>query len=97
MSESASKGQTWMQSSQPEPMQLSSITFASGSSLRGKVRQMSSNSSRIDSGGQTAPHAPQSMHRSGSITCSSSRTPVMALTGHFFVHAVQPMHVSMIE
>ena len=86
-----------MQSSQPEPMQLSSTTFASGSSRRGKVRHTSPSSSRIDSGGQTAPHAPQSMHSSGSITCSESRTPVMALTGHFLVQAVHPMHVSMME
>jgi len=35
---SASNGQTWMHSSQPLPMQLSSTTIAFGHSLRGNVR-----------------------------------------------------------
>jgi hypothetical protein len=59
-------------------------------------RQTSPNVSRIASGGQTSPHAPQSMHRVGSMTCSSLRSPVMAFVGQRFVQAVQPMHVSMI-
>ena len=85
-----------MHSSQPLPMQLSSMTIAFGHSLRGKVRQTSPVSSRIASGGQTTPQAPQSMHRSASMTCSSFRVPEIASVGQRFVHAVQPMQVSII-
>src|SRR3990170_8442412 len=92
----ASKGQIWMQSSQPLPMQLSSMTIALGHSLRGKVRQTSPISSRIDSGGQTTPQAPQSMHSSGSITWMVLRSPEIASVGQRLVQAVQPMQVSMI-
>ena len=53
-------------------------------------------SSRMASGGQTAPQAPQSMQSSASMTCSSFRSPEMASTGHLFTQAVQPMQVSMI-
>jgi hypothetical protein len=83
-----------MQSSQPLPMQLSSMTLAFGHSLRGKVRQISPVSSRIASGGQTTPQAPQSMQRAGSMTWSLLRSPVIASVGHRFVQAVQPMQVS---
>ena len=48
------------------------------------------------SGGQTTPHAPQSMHRSGSITWIWLRVPVIASVGQRFVQAVQPIQVSII-
>jgi len=51
-------------------------------------------SSRIASGGQTTPQAPQSMQRLASITCNWLRVPEIASVGQRFVHAVQPMQVS---
>ena len=66
-STSASNGHTLMHSSQPEPMHLSGSTTAFGHSLRANLRQMSPSSSRMHSTGQTAPHAPQSMHSAGSM------------------------------
>jgi len=50
----------------------------------------------MDSGGQTTPQAPQSMHSLGSMTWTSLRVPEMALVGQRLVQAVQPMQVSMI-
>ena len=86
-----------MQSSQPEPMQLSSMTMAFGHSLREGAAHRRRRSLRIASGGQTTPQAPQSMQRSGSIMWSWLRSPVMASVGQRLVQAVQPIHVSMME
>src|SRR3990172_5917846 len=92
----ASKGQMLMQSSQPEPMQLSSMTSAFGHSRRGNPLPMSPASSAMHSTGQTTPQAPQSMHSSGSMMCSSLRRPEIASVGQRLVQAVQPMQVSRI-
>ena len=92
---SASKGQMLMHSSQPEPMHFSSITTAFGHSFFLIDFVTSPTASRIASGGQTTPQAPQSMQSVGSMTCNSFREPVMAFVGQRFVQAVQPIHVSM--
>ena len=77
-------------------MQLSSMTIAFGHSRRGKPFPMSPNSSAMHSTGHTTPHAPQSMHNTGSMMCIPFRTPVIASVGQRFVQAVQPIHVSRI-
>ena len=66
-STSASKGQMLMQSSQPLPMQRSASTWALGHSFFANLRKTSPTSSRMHSTGQTAPQAPQSMQRTGSM------------------------------
>ena len=76
-------------------MMFVAIPFAFGHSWRGNVRLTSPTSSRIDSGGQTTPQAPQSMHRSASMTWIVLRSPVIASVGQRLVQAVQPMQVSM--
>ncbi len=85
-----------MHSSQPEPMQLSSMTMALGHSRRGNSLQTSPFSSRMHSTGQTTPQAPQSMHRLGWMMWMPLRSPEMASVGQRLVQAVQPMQVSMI-
>ena len=40
------------------------------------------------------PQLPQSMHNSGSMTCKSLRSPLIALVGHRLMQAVQPVQFS---
>src|SRR5262245_32018365 len=87
-----SKGQTSMQT--PHPLQLSGCTTAIGRSWRFSTFVTLPQVSRIASSGQITPQAPQSMQSEGSMKNAFFGSPLIAVVGQRFSHAVQPVQFS---
>src|SRR5579862_8962305 len=87
-----SKGQTSTQT--PQPLQLSGWTMAIGRCAFLSTCVMLPKVSRMASSGQITPHAPQSTHSAASMKNAFLGSPLIALVGQRFSHAVQPVQLS---